>query len=174
MASAGFFIVGYISNTKGLKGELLLKTEADHPEKYQQTESVFLEIKGKPVPFFVLSFRMQPGKKTAVLKLEDVDSVDQGRELTGVRVLLPLSAKIESEPPPFAELKGYQVIDKTVGPLGPVSEIVQYPGHSVATLTYREREIMLPLNQALIEKIDKQKKELFVILPEGLLEIYLE
>lgn len=174
MATAGFFIVGYVSKTKGLKGELLLKIEAEHPEKYQQTESVFLEIKGKPVPFFVLSFRPQPGKKTAVVMLEDVDSVEKAQELTGVPVLLPLSEKIESKSPPFADLKGYQVTDSAIGSLGPIREIVQYPGHSVAVLTFREREVMFPLNEALIEKIDKQKSELFVNLPEGLLEIYLD
>lgn len=174
MATARFFTVGYISKTKGLKGELLLKVETGQAQEYQQTESVFLEIRGKPVPFFVLSYRPQPGKKTAVLLLEDVDSVEKARELTGVPVLLPLSEKTESEAPPFAELAGYQTTDKNLGTLGPIREIVQYPGHSVAVLTYRGREIMFPLNADLIERIDKQNRELFVNLPEGLLEIYLD
>lgn len=174
MATARFFTVGYLSKTKGLKGELLLKIEAGHALEYQGTESVFLEIKGKPVPFFVLSYHPQPGKKTAVLLLEDIDSVEKARELTGTTVLLPLSEKPESEAPPFAELEGYQVIDRALGPLGTIREITQYPGHSVAVLTFREREVMLPLNEDLIEKIDKQNRELFVNLPEGLLEIYLD
>lgn len=174
MTTAGFFTIGYVSKTKGLKGELLLKLEADHSEEYQQTESVFLEIKGKPVPFFVLSYRVQPGGKTAVLLLEDVDTVEKARELIGVPVLLPLSEKVQTETLPFAELEGFKVSDQAAGPLGTIREIVHYPGHSVAVLTYREREVMIPLNEALIGKVDKQKKELFVNLPEGLLEIYLD
>lgn len=174
LTTAGYFTIGYVSKTKGLKGELFLKLEADHSEEYQQTESVFLEIRGKPVPFFVLSYRLQPDKKTAVLLLEDINTVEKARELTGLPVLLPLSEKVQSPSAPFAELQGFQVIDRTVGPLGPIREIAQYPGHAVAVLTYRDREVMIPLNEALIEKTDKQKNELFVNLPEGLLEIYLD
>lgn len=168
------FTFGYISKAKGLKGEVQLKSEVGNTEEYQQTESVFLEIKGMPIPFFVLSFRLQPGKKTAVLLLEDVDSVEKARELTGTRVLLPVSARKKSSPSPFAELEGYQVTDRFHGPLGPIRKIEQYPGHSVAVLNYRDREVMIPLNEAFIEKTDKQNGILFVTLPEGLLEIYLD
>ncbi|HYH55130.1 MAG TPA: ribosome maturation factor RimM [Anseongella sp.] len=174
MPLSGFFVLGYISKTKGLKGEVQLKAEAELPEEYQQTESVFLELKGRPVPFFVLSFRLQPGKKTAILLLEDVDSVEAARELTGTKVLLPLSAEKEGKSAPFAELEGYQVIDRSSGPLGNIRKIEQYPGNSVAVLTYRDNEVMFPLNEALIERIDKQNSILFVNLPEGLLEIYLD
>lgn len=173
MATAGYFPLGYISKTKGLKGELLLKSELAQLEAYQETESVFLEIKGKPVPFFVLSFRPQPGKKTASLLLEEVDTVEKARELTGTTVLLPVSAQVPAEAPPFSDLKDYQVIDRIHGSLGPIHEIIQYPGHTVAVLPYQGRDILVPMNEALIERIDKQKRQLFVTLPEGLLEIYL-
>ncbi|HEY9560919.1 MAG TPA: ribosome maturation factor RimM [Anseongella sp.] len=173
MAPAGFFVVGYLGKPKGLKGELLLKTEAGKPEEYQKTESVFLLIKGKPVPFLVLSFRPQPGKKTAVLFLEDVDSVEKARELSGTPVLLLVTEKPEDNELPYAGLQGYQVTDRVLGLLGNIESVVQYPGHTVAQLHYRNREVMFPLTPDLIEKVDKQKQELFVDLPEGLLEIYM-
>src|SRR5690606_12096015 len=94
----GFFTLGYISKTKGLKGAVHLKIEAGQSAEYEQTESVFLEIKGTPVPFFVLSFRPQPDRKTAVLLLEDVATVEKARELTGKKVLLPASARKAPEP----------------------------------------------------------------------------
>lgn len=174
MAPAGYFQLGYISKTKGLNGELLLKPAGEHLEAYEQTESVFLEIKGKPVPFFVLLFRLQPGKKTAVLRLEDVDTVEKARELAGATVLLPVSEKISTGSLPFSGLEGFQVDDRSYGPLGQIREIVQYPGHTVAVVPHLDREVMIPLNEALIEKIDKQNGKLFVNLPEGLLEIYMD
>jgi len=36
-----------------------------------------------------------------------------------------------------------------------------------------EKEVLIPLNESTIEKIDHKKKEVIVELPEGLLEIYL-
>lgn len=169
---AGFFTLGYISKTKGLKGAVHLKIEAGQPAEYEQTESVFLEIRGTPVPFFVLSFRLQPDLKTAVLLLEDVDTVEKARELAGKRVLLPVSVRKNPEPEPFEEFLGYRVIDRTAGELGQVTRIEQYPGHTVAVLGEGTGAIMIPLHEGLIERIDKQKQELFVNLPEGLVEIY--
>src|SRR5690606_4451345 len=136
------------------KGELLLKIAAGKPEEYQQTESVFLLIKGKPVPFLILSFRVQPGKKSAVLLLEDIDDVEKARELRGTQVLLPVADQPEDDALPFAGLQGYEVTDSAAGLLGKIGSIVQYPGHTVAVLSYNGREIMFPLNPDLIEKVD--------------------
>jgi 16S rRNA processing protein RimM len=38
---------------------------------------------------------------------------------------------------------------------------------------YQEREILFPLSDDLIEEIDQDKSTLYVNLPEGLVELYL-
>ncbi len=48
------FYIGYITKTKGLKGELQLYFEYDAPELLD-LDVVFAEINGKMVPFFVSS-----------------------------------------------------------------------------------------------------------------------
>ena len=40
-------------------------------------------------------------------------------------------------------------------------------------LTMNNKEVLIPLNESTLKKIDRKKKEVHVNLPDGLLEIYL-
>lgn len=171
----GYFPIGYISKTKGLKGEVHLKYSVENAAKYLDTESVFLEIDRKPVPFFVLSLRVQPGKNTGSLLLEDVDSVEEARKLLGKQVYLPDAARIkEDEVSSYTSLEGFRVNDHRLGPLGFIEKVHTYPQGQVAAIRYKNKEVLFPLNEDFILKTDKQNRRLFVDLPEGLIEIYLD
>ena len=53
MLNSDYFSIGYVSKTRGLKGELQIYLEVDNPQDYKNMESLFLEINQKPVPFFI-------------------------------------------------------------------------------------------------------------------------
>jgi 16S rRNA processing protein RimM len=44
----------------------------------------------------------------------------------------------------------------------------------VIEFSYSDKKVLFPVHEQLIKKVDREKKELHVSLPEGLLEIYLE
>ena len=52
------FYIGYITKTKGLKGEVQIFFEFDEPADLL-LDSVFAEINGKLVPYFVSSYKLQ-------------------------------------------------------------------------------------------------------------------
>ena len=83
------FQLGTIIRKVGSDGRVLLQLDTDDPKAYQKTESVFVELSKKLVPFFVQSFRLQPSN-TAHVKLEDVDNEEQASFLIGSEVFLPL------------------------------------------------------------------------------------
>ena len=167
------FYIGYITKTKGLKGEVQLFFEYPEPENLD-LDTIFLEINGKLVPYFVTQFKSQPNQ-TANIYLEDVDVVEKAEKLVRKKVYLPKSKMPERDPDEFliTDLKGFLVIDESKGELGEIVEIHEYPQQFVATVPHQFREILFPLNEDLITEIDQENGILRVNLPEGLIDVYL-
>lgn len=167
------FYIGYITKTKGLKGEVQLFFEYPEPQDLV-LETVFLEINGKLIPYFVTQIKLQPNQ-TANIYFEDVDVVEKAEKLIRKKVYLPNTKKPERNPDEFliTDLKGFLVIDETRGELGEIVEIHEYPQQFVAVIPHQFREILFPLNDEFIVEIDEKKEVLHVNLPEGLIDLYL-
>lgn len=167
------FYIGYISKTRGLKGELQLFFEF---EDYKELELdvIFLEIDKRLVPFFIHSYKVQTNK-TAFLFLEDVDHIDKAQPLVRKNVYLPNDKMPVRASDDFriTDLKGFTAHDVNYGELGEITEIHEYPQQHVAVVPYRGNEVMFPLNEDLIVAIDRDTKVIEVELPEGLLDVYL-
>lgn len=167
------FYIGYITKTKGLKGELQLYFEF---EDYQELDLdvIFLELNGKMVPFFVASHKLYENS-TGLFYFDDVDHVDKAQPLVKKKAYLPLSKKPEREDDEFyyTDLKGFIAVDETLGELGEIIEVNEYPQQFVATVNYQNKEILFPLNEDFIVEIDDEENILTLDLPEGLLDIYL-
>ena len=167
------FYIGYITKTKGLKGELQLFFEYDAPELLD-LDVVFAEINGKMVPFFVSSYKLQ-NNSTGNFFFDDVDHIDLAQALVRKKIYLPLNKLPDRDDEEFHynDLKGFMVSDETHGDLGEILEVNEYPQQFVATVLYKETEIMFPLNEDMIVEIDVEERTLTVDLPDGLLDIYL-
>jgi len=166
------FKIGYITKTRGLKGELQVFFEFEDPDTLE-LDLIFIEINRQLVPFFVSTYKLHPNG-TGFFFLEDVDHIDKAQELVRKDVYLPNSKMPEVEEGEFliTDLKDFLVFDHTHGELGRIIEINEYPQQFIATVVYNSQEILFPLNDDFIEEIDEEKKELRVNLPEGLLDVY--
>lgn len=167
------FYIGYITKTKGLKGEVQLFFEYPEPQDLD-LDTVFLEMNGKLIPYFINQVKLQPNQ-TANIYFEDVDVVEKAERLIRKKVYLPNTKKPERNPDEFliTDLKGFLVIDQTRGELGEIVEIHEYPQQYVAVVPHQFREILFPLNDEFIVEIDDKKGILHVNLPEGLIDLYL-
>lgn len=167
------FYIGYITKTKGLKGELQLFFEYDAPDLLD-LDVVFAEINGKMVPFFVAAYKLQQNS-TGNFYFEDIDHIDKAQALVKKKVYLPLAKMPDRSDEDFHynDLQGFVVSDETHGELGEVIAVNEYPQQFVATVLYKGTEIMFPLNEDMIIEIDEDEETLLVDLPEGLLDIYL-
>lgn len=167
------FYIGYITKTKGLKGELQLFFEFEEYEELD-FDVLFLEVNGKMVPFFVSSYKLYENK-TGLFYFDDVDHIDKASPLVKKKAYLPLSQKPERDLNEFyyTDLKGFIAIDETLGELGEIIEVNEYPQQFVATVNYQNKEILFPLNEDFIVEIDDEENILTLDLPEGLLDVYL-
>ena len=58
--------------------------------------------------------------------------------------------------------------------LGEILELIEQPHQLLCRLEIKGKEVLIPLHEETLQKVNHQKKEVLVVLPEGLLEIYLQ
>lgn len=166
--------IGYTKKSHGLKGELKVQIEEVFVEDFLNVETIFLEMKGKKIPFFIESAR--EGNEMLV-KLEDVDSREAADALSGKEIFIreediDLSEEDDAEnEEDFTDFIGYQIQDTQLGLIGTIEDIIEYPQHSVAVLPYQNREVLIPMHHVFIRDIQKDAKILVMELPEGLFEL---
>ncbi|MFD0795230.1 ribosome maturation factor RimM [Mucilaginibacter litoreus] len=174
MKTEEHFRIGSILKAKGLKGEMVMYVDYDDIERIK-FNSIFIEVSGKLVPYFVSSIKYLQNNQ-AYLNLEDVDSVEKASALAKKDIYLPnkLKPKKKKEEFTLKDLKGFLAVDEKHGELGIIDDVIEYPQQLIATLYYNNKEVMFPLNVEVIKGIDVEGEELYLDLPEGLLDIYLE
>jgi 16S rRNA processing protein RimM len=174
MTTEDYFRIGTVTKTRGLKGELQIYVDFDGLNDIDFT-AVFFEVSGKLVPYFVSAIKY-PMANTAYLFLEEVDHIDKAAILVKKDLYLPNKLKPVKNPDEFTlmDLKGFIAIDETHGELGEITDILEYPQQIIASVHYQNREVLFPLNTDFIKGIDMEGGEVYIDLPEGLLDVYLE
>ena len=168
------YCLGYITRLHGYKGEVSISFDVDEPSEYKELESVFVEIDGKLIPFFLEELRFQK-KKTAVARFEDIDSEEKAKILLKRSLYLPLDILPEntnSESDPFA-IEGFSVIDDKHGPIGFVESIIDIQSNPIIQIRLDETEILLPRQDEFITSVDRKNKTVHISAPEGLIDMYL-
>lgn len=164
------FKIAYVLKTHGLKGEVTLSLGPECPDLEDLT-SIFLEVKGQPVPYFIQS--ISPKGTKAFIKLEGVNSIDEAAPLKGCSVYIPKAFRPALPRGEFYndEVIGFEVADQIQGPLGAVKEVQENGANRHLIVLYLGREIMIPLNGPFIKHINKTSRTFTVELPDGFLEI---
>ena len=70
------FLIGRIAKVHGLRCEVNVVLDVDYPEEYEGLEHLFLDQKGRLVPFFLEHFVIQYGGK-ALAKFEELDRIEE-------------------------------------------------------------------------------------------------
>jgi 16S rRNA processing protein RimM len=169
------YLLGYIVRTHGTSGNVVIYLDVDYPEDYEDLDSVYVEIKGELVPYFISRFNLQK-QNNAIVTFEDVDTIEKGQALVGSSLYLSLDElqELGDEEFYYHEIKGFTVVDETKGILGIVREVYALNGQDLIAMEYQGVEVLIPTAQDIVLKADKENKQLFVNLPEGLLEVYLD
>lgn len=168
------FYIGYISKTRGLKGEVqLFFTFEDYINL--NLEVLFLEIDNRLVPYFTESVTLHKNS-TAYMTLDDVDHIDKAQAIVRKKVYLTLDNMPQRDPEDFTykDLVGFIAIDESEGELGEITVVQEMPQQFIATVPMEDAEVMFPLNEDLIVGIDPEEKIVVLRLPDGLIDAYLD
>jgi len=177
MAEPQYITIGRTRKAHGLTGELKMSIEDRYLEDFMKNERIFLEVKGLKLPYFIDSVR---GGGELIVKLEEVDDRDAATVLQAREIMLREQDILAEEEREFEVeeeqglvyeyLTGFLMIDNERGEIAPITEVLEMPQQEMAFLTYKGREILIPLNEQFVQRVDAEQRRVYVDLPDGLLD----
>lgn len=168
-----YFNIGKFAAVHGLKGELLLKHVLGKETTLQGLRAIFLEDrKDSFIPWFISTVRVKTSDEV-YMKLEGIDTKEAAARLAKKDVwLTETDFKTFAAPSAPVSLLGYTIInEKEI--IGEILEVIEQPHQLLCRLDVKGREVLIPLHEGTLKKIDHKNRQLIVLLPAGLLDIYL-
>ncbi|HMQ43679.1 ribosome maturation factor RimM [Mariniflexile maritimum] len=168
------FYLGKIVTKYSFKGELLIKLDTDQPELYEDLDAVFIEVRNSLIPFFIESSQLHKSDLLRV-QFEDVTNEADADALLKSDVYLPLEflPKLEGNKFYFHEVIGFAIEDVNFGKVGHIVGINDTTAQALFEVEHEGKQILIPMNDEFIVKVDKQNKTIVVKTPEGLIDLYL-
>ncbi len=165
--------VGFIGKPHGYFGVAKIVFNENIEIKDESSINViFIEDSPSPIPYFIEELSITHANN-ALIKLEDINSKEEAALLKGKAILLEEDKITIQEVTSGHYLVGYKVITDDSTLLGIIENVLILPSHLVATLTVNNKEVLIPLHDETVLNENTDAKELYVNLPEGLLDIYL-
>jgi 16S rRNA processing protein RimM len=159
-----------ITRAVGLAGELEIKTYEGYNLNSEEGEPLFFEINKSKIPFFISEIR-QTGDRYRI-KFDDIDSQDQAQQFSNIEIFAPKQVAPPAQQNEFSSIIGYIALDEKLGELGKITGIQEYPGQQVLEINYNNKEVLLPVTNDFISRIDHKNSIVYVQCPDGLLDIY--
>lgn len=165
--------IGKIVSAFGLKGDLIAQHHLGKKIAVSKIRVIFLEQKGgEMLPYFIENIRKK-GDDELYLKLEGVETREAGLKFLRRDLWMKeeeLHAHTQKNNP--IGWVGYRVLDQGKD-LGEILEVIEQPHQVLCRLEIESKEVLIPVNEQTLQKIDHKSRSLLLDLPDGLLEVYL-
>lgn len=165
--------LGNITKPFGIKGQMVFYLDVDSPDDYADLDSAFVEVKGALVPYFFKVDNINGNK--AVVTFEDL-TPQEAQALAGHDLFLPLDLlpELTGNQFYFHEVTGFKVIDIEKGDIGIIQSIIEYPAQPLFSIMNGDKEILIPVIDPIIKKVDREQRTITIEAPNGLIDLYLE
>jgi len=174
MDKSSCFYLGRIVSKYSFKGEVLVKLDTDDPEIYENMESVFVSLGNNLIPFFIKRCRLH---KSNLLRIdfEEVKSESDADRIMRSELYLPLTQlpKLTGTKFYYHEVIGFTLIDVIHGDIGQVQSINDSTAQALFEVQKGDKQLLIPINDEIITKVDRENKIIEVATPEGLVDLYL-
>lgn len=174
-------LVGWLKKAKGLKGELKVSFEAffiTYLESEGVPDYLFLKKKEELIPCFIEQLDIQTAD-IAYIKFEDIEDKKTAVAYQHAELFIKkdmftkagIAITEETEEYWWDFLLGYELIMQENQSLGKIDDIIYLPEHELAQVIYQGKEVLLPLHEDFIAKVDEEKNIIYMDLPNGLLDL---
>lgn len=166
------YLLGSLFKSIGTKGEILVKSINEIPEKINKMESVFVEIDGKLVPFFI-DFIKVKSSNSLIIKFEGINEEQKSQEFLGSDLYLDSKNKkiIDELENDFIDVVGYSLKDQNNIHIGEILEYIDISGNPLLRIQTPKNEILVPAHDDLIIEVDDDEKYIIIQLAEGIIDL---
>lgn len=169
---SNYIHIGKFVATFGLQGELILKHALQKKTAFKNVKVLFAEeVKDSHIPYFLQQAKVKDTEE-AYIKLEGIDTKEKARRFVQKKVWLQEEdfRMLAGKTSPISLLSFLLINEGET--LGPIEEVIEQPHQVLLRITLDNKEALIPLHDETLKKIDRNKKEVHVILPDGLLDVY--
>ncbi|PCJ95526.1 MAG: 16S rRNA processing protein RimM [Flavobacteriaceae bacterium] len=168
------FYLGSVVSKYSFKGEVLVKLDADEPEIYENMESVFVSVGNNLVPFFIEKCVLH---KSSLLRIrfEEVTTEEDANRILKAKLYLPLKflPKLSGTKFYYHEVTGFAMEDSKHGNIGTITGVNDFTSQALFEVEKDDKQLLIPISDDIITKVDRENKTVFVTTPEGLVDLYL-
>jgi len=175
-ASGEWITLAVVVKTQGRRGEVAVELHTGVPDRFRQNMRLWALAKDGTRREVTVE-DLWPHKNLLVLKFQGVETISDAEPLVGAELQLPRSERAELEPgwTYLSDLIGCTVFDgqREIGEI----EDVQFGAGEAPLLVVRGKEqrgklpYEIPFAEAYLVKLDPERKQVRMKLPEGLLEV---
>jgi 16S rRNA processing protein RimM len=179
-----YVVIGRIVRPHALKGEVVVESLSDFPDRFAALETVVLlgreadgtaaDAPADPAPREVRVTGVKQHRQGAILALEGVTTPEGATALRGTLIGVPRGEAVPLEPGEYYafQLVGLEVVTTTGESLGRLREVLHYPANDVYEVwdEGRGREVLLPATAEVIRQVDLERGVMIVQLLDGLVE----
>lgn len=167
-----YLIVGKITGTQGLRGEVRVHPYTESPDRFDELEHIFVD---PALTRKLVIETSRQNKSMAILKFEGIDRVEEAEKLKNLEVYIDRETQgreLDEDEHYIVDLIGNRVIDAVHGPLGILEDVLTRTAQDlyVVKLDKTGKQLLIPGVKPFIEKVDLEAGEIHVRLIEGMLE----
>ena len=171
--SSEFITLALVIKTQGRRGEVATQLHSDVPDRFREGMRLWALTKNGERRELTVE-DLWPHKSFLVLKFEGVDTISDAGMLVGAELQVPRSERAALEPgwTYLSDLIGCRVFEgeREIGPIEDVrfgaGEAPLLVVKGAAKLPYE-----IPFAEAYLERVDLERKQVRMRLPEGLLDV---
>ncbi|MBB6372487.1 ribosome maturation factor RimM [Chryseobacterium shigense] len=167
------YLLGKITRRHGLAGNVILKLDTDQPELYNKLESIFVEINGLLVPFFIAKSSWSKNDALNIAFKNSTEAlVDQS---LGKSVYLPLSSlpTLSGKQFYYHEIIGFDILDENDKECGVIRSVNDQTAQNYFVTNLDGKEVVIPIIKDWILEVNREERFIKMQLPEGLIDVFL-
>ncbi len=170
-----YFVIGKVIGAHGVRGEIKIFPITDDVRRFSKvSECMLLSPAEKLIRTVKVSGRRFTGE-TVLLTLEGIADRDEAQKLNGLFIAVKREDAAPLPPGRYyiADLIGCKVTDSQIGQLGSVWDVLQTGANDVLVVKRTGKpDLLIPYLNSIVTGVDVFSKQMSVILPDGLYEIY--